>query len=162
MQTDMRSCMQKPLKTLCKASSDGKSCDYEKADNFYVMIGDLGYRREDYQLIAAAEKNVAVFINHISGRDFYNYVKHTQSRASFYRMPCMYDFEEQNYLFEEEAGEFLGIFKKEKGMRFAKKFVQKHFENWCNRNRKGNWHNAHSLNACRLLCQRFKSKDGSY
>jgi hypothetical protein len=70
-----------------------------------ILVGDCGYRRGDYDIMDKSEENTIIFINHISGQDFYRY---SRSRGNCYRFPCMYRWDERNRLFEEEL---LEIFK---------------------------------------------------
>lgn len=98
-----------------------------------IYVGDCGYRKSDIAFmnnISSIGEEISVFINHISGKAFYNFIrdnrdggkpkiikKDKNSPVKYYRMPCMYEWYESNKLFEEAVIEALGL-EKTKGKRF--------------------------------------------
>lgn len=49
------------------------------------------------------------FVNHISGKRFYELVKQAEGVKRYYRMPCVYEWNETNKIFEEAVIEALEI-----------------------------------------------------
>lgn len=98
-----------------------------------IYVGDCGYRKSDIAFmnnIGNTGEKISVFINHISGKAFYNFIrdnrgggkpkimkKDKDSPVKYYRMPCMYEWYESNKLFEEAVIEALEL-EKTKGERF--------------------------------------------
>lgn len=82
-----------------------------------IYVGDCGYRKSDIAFISSISNigwEISVFINHISGKAFYNFIrdnrgggeskimkKDEKNPVKYYRMPCMYEWYESNKLFEE-------------------------------------------------------------
>lgn len=79
----------------------------EKAIRLDLLLGDIGYRLEDKRRIEKAKMDMPIFINHIGGKDFYEYVKKEGTHHQYYRFPCMYRWEEANPLFDSAAAEAL-------------------------------------------------------
>lgn len=75
----------------------------------YILVGDYGYRRQDIRVMEEADRETILFINHISGKAFYECVKKLGENHACYRFPCMYEWNEKNALFEEAAGEIFGL-----------------------------------------------------
>lgn len=90
-----------------------------------IYVGDCGYRKSDIAFmnnISDIGGEISVFINHISGKAFYNFIrdnrrggkpkimkKDKKNPVKYYRMPCMYEWYESNKLFEEAVIEALGL-----------------------------------------------------
>lgn len=90
-----------------------------------IYVGDCGYRKSDIAFMSRISdigEEISVFINHISGKAFYNFIrdnrdggkpkimkKDKKSPVKYYRMPCMYEWYESNKLFEEAVIEALGL-----------------------------------------------------
>lgn len=93
-----------------------------------IYVGDCGYRKSDIAFmnnISNIGAETSVFINHISGKAFYNFIrdnrgggkpkimknikKDKKDPVKYYRMPCMYEWYESNKLFEEAVIEALGL-----------------------------------------------------
>lgn len=90
-----------------------------------IYVGDCGYRKSDIVFmnnISDIGGEISVFINHISGKAFYNFIrdnrcggkpkivkKDKKNPVKYYRMPCMYEWYESNKLFEEAVIEALGL-----------------------------------------------------
>jgi hypothetical protein len=55
----------------------------------------------------ATDDDTVIFMNLISGSDFYEYMKHTDSEKKYYRIPCLYEWYEQNALMDEVLDEAL-------------------------------------------------------
>ena len=68
-----------------------------------ILLGDAGYRRSDTLCMEQEDRNTIIFINHISGKDFYYYTSTHATGHLYFRFPCMYTWYEQNELFEEAA-----------------------------------------------------------
>ncbi|MBQ4284226.1 MAG: serine/threonine protein kinase [Lachnospira sp.] len=75
-----------------------------------ICVDTCGYRKKKQ---AASEclglTEVATFVNHISGKRFYELVKRAGNVRRFYRMPCIYEWNETNRLFEEAVIEALEL-----------------------------------------------------
>lgn len=111
----------------CGAVSKTDEAHEVKADHI-IYVGDCGYRKSDIAFmnnISNIGTETSVFINHISGREFYNFVranrgggkariieKDERRSVRYYRMPCMYEWYESNKLFEEAVIEALKLEKK--------------------------------------------------
>ena len=54
----------------------------------------------------------ALFINHIGGREFYDFISSYKGKCRIYRFPCIYEWDSANELFEEEADEIMEIIEK--------------------------------------------------
>ena len=53
-----------------------------------------------------------IFINHIGGREFYDFISSYKGKCRIYRFPCVYEWDSTNELFEEEADEIMEIIEK--------------------------------------------------
>lgn len=82
-----------------------------EGDTRYILVGDYGYRRQDMIVMAKSDKETIIFLNHVSGKAFYECVKKLGKERRCYRFPCMYEWDEKNELFEEAVNE---IFETEK------------------------------------------------
>jgi len=68
-----------------------------------ILVGILGYRADTRRVMESSESDTILVINHIGGKEFYEYVKGIKSKHQYYRFPCMYQWHESNELFEESA-----------------------------------------------------------
>jgi len=112
----------------CGAETVKKSVHGAVKRGYVIYVGDCRYRRSDIAFmenIRNIGKETSVFINHISGKAFYNFIrdnhsagkakimkKQKKSPVRYYRMPCMYEWYESNKLFEEAVIEALRLEKK--------------------------------------------------
>lgn len=122
--------------------------------NVFVLVADCGYRQGDYSILEKADKDIVTIINHISGKDFYQYVKSSKAR-NCYRLPCIYDWNESSSFFEEAVCEILDINEEKKGS------IKGYIKDWCTWSRKRRGDNTVFDNAGELLCECFKSKNSS-
>lgn len=81
----------------------------EQDDAVCICVDVRGYRKD----IAEGKKCLSdiTFVNHISGREFYHMVNNLENVKRYYRIPCIYQWEESNRLFEEAVIEALGLAK---------------------------------------------------
>ncbi len=112
----------------CGTETAEKSVQRAVKTGHIIYVGDCGYRRSDIAFmknIRNIGEETSVFINHISGKAFYNFIrdnhsagkagiikKEKKSPVRYYRMPCMYEWYESNKLFEEAVIEALRLEKK--------------------------------------------------
>lgn len=74
---------------------------------FHILIGDCGYRRDDLLKIEQEPPETIIFINHISGRKFYQFLKGAKEEHQYYRIPYIYDWSALNPMFEAAVSEAL-------------------------------------------------------
>lgn len=74
-----------------------------------VYICNKGYRVSEEAGLYKLPKDTIVFVNHISGRDFYQFAKKHKALKKVFRIPCIYDWHKGNQVFEEEVRKALGI-----------------------------------------------------
>lgn len=90
-----------------------------------ILIGIAGYRAELAEVMETVDTNTILVINHIGGKEFYNYIKKTKFKQQCFRFPCIYNWHEKNELFEEIAKNILN-FEKVNRKRFSfKKIIKK-------------------------------------
>ncbi len=83
------------------------------SDVVFLCVDVHGYRKKSLKPVAnALGREDIIFFNHISGRRFYELAKKADNNKRIYRMPCIYEWNESNRLFEEAVIEALGIKKK--------------------------------------------------
>lgn len=103
----------------------GEAAQHADKSGNIIYVGDCGYRNSDIAFmnnISNIGRETSVFINHISGKAFYNFIRDNQdggkavimkkdkkSPVRYYRMPCMYEWYESNKLFEEAVIEALRL-----------------------------------------------------
>lgn len=88
-----------------------------------ILLAQGGYRKDALLFLTKRSRREIVFINHISGKAFYELVKryeaacreHIPVGTRFFRMPCMYEWHKHNKLFEEAVIE---AFKERQILRF--------------------------------------------
>jgi hypothetical protein len=76
-----------------------------------ILVGDIGYRRGDYEAMEKSDTGTIIFINHASGHDFYQYSRKLGAMRC-YRFPCMYRWDEGSRLFDEAMLEIFEFPKK--------------------------------------------------
>lgn len=84
----------------------------KRKNGINILVGDCGYRRSDYVAMEKSDKDTIIFINHVSGHDFYRYIRRYGGGHRHYRFPCMYRWNVENRLFEEAMLEIFEFSKK--------------------------------------------------
>lgn len=84
----------------------------QHAGRMNILIGDCGYRRNDYNIMEKSQEDTIIFINHISGDDFYRFCRTYTGNQKLYRFPCVYDWHKGSRLFEEAMFEVFGLSEK--------------------------------------------------
>ena len=85
-------------------------------DGLNILIGVAGYRVCITDVMKNVDINTILVINHIGGKEFYKYLKKINIKHKCFRFPCIYNWHENNELFEELAENILHLEKK-KGKR---------------------------------------------
>lgn len=89
--------------------------DEGKEKSLEIVVAQGGYRKDAWLFLKELREREIVFVNHISGKAFYELVKQCeetghgglQGKTRFFRMPCMYEWHKHNKLFEEAVIEAL-------------------------------------------------------
>lgn len=72
-----------------------------------ILIGDYGYRKDDLLIMEHELPETVIFINHISGRKFYQFLRKDKREHQYYRIPYIYDWYALNPMFEAVVSEAL-------------------------------------------------------
>lgn len=80
--------------------------DTEQAIEVIVADGKYGGKEEE-MLIEKANENAAVFVNHMSGMQFYEYAANQVDFISFFGIPCIYDWTNPGELFDNVMTDFM-------------------------------------------------------
>lgn len=107
-------CVSEDSKDYVYRIHDMGTCHNKHSGRINILVGDCGYRRCDYEVMDRSDRDTIIFINHISGTDFYRYSRQRSTSGKIYRFPCMYEWNRKNELFEEAMCEVLGV-KRKKG-----------------------------------------------
>lgn len=81
-------------------------------DGITIFVGNTNYRRNNMTAMESVTSDSIIFINHIGGREFYDFISSYKGKCRIYRFPCIYEWDSANELFEEEADEIMEIIEK--------------------------------------------------
>ena len=81
-------------------------------DGITIFVGNTNYRRNNMTAMENVTSDSIIFINHIGGREFYDFISSYKGKCRIYRFPCIYEWDSANELFEEEADEIMEIIEK--------------------------------------------------
>ena len=58
-----------------------------------IVVTDFGYRRRlEYERLLQSDKDSLIFVNHTDGNVFYKETGRLEIKRQFYRIPCVYDW----------------------------------------------------------------------
>jgi serine/threonine protein kinase len=99
---------------------------HKKSDNeVCIAVTEFGYRiKQEREAVQKLPRDSEIFVNHTAGKAFYEALKTMPQDKKYHRMPCVYNWWEEN---ESLSDEFLDVFCaafpdlniKKKGGRFA-------------------------------------------
>lgn len=95
-----------------------------------IVVTDFGYRRtQEFEILAALQKDSVVFVNHTDGRTFYEVLKRLKIEQSCYRIPCVYDWVNGSAVLDDVFSEMMScrllndFFNKKGGVRSIGRFI---------------------------------------
>ena len=72
-----------------------------------LVVGGKGAIYKEKQVLEKIEDNVIVMTNLLSAKDYYEYNKIIAINKKCYRIPCIYNWNESNPIFDETMNDFL-------------------------------------------------------
>ena len=72
-----------------------------------LVSGGKYYEQNELQSALDMYKNCACILNHISGKQFYSYIKNNSPKQKVYRMPCKYDWYSNDEITDEVFKELI-------------------------------------------------------
>lgn len=84
----------------------GDNPELEIAPDLKIAVTEFGYRRrQEIKAVQAADEECLIFVNHTGGDTFYEELKIAEKKKRYYRIPCVYDWWENNGMLSAVLGE---------------------------------------------------------
>lgn len=84
-----------------------KYCYDDRCEIINVAVTDGKYGRKEEKRIIGSSAVTAIFVNHMSGMQFYNYAKELRGQQTVYAVPCIYRWHHGGAYFENVIKEFI-------------------------------------------------------